>query len=68
DALWRIGFATLAMTGAVKLIDADATPLSLAAAICVGAAVYGAALAAVYPDILRKLTGLLKARRAGAGA
>lgn len=68
DALWRIAFATLAMAGAVKLMDAYATPLSLAAAVCVGAAVYGAALAAVYPDILRKLTGLLKSRSAGAGA
>nr|MCU0733588.1 polysaccharide biosynthesis C-terminal domain-containing protein [Hyphomonas sp.] len=68
DALWRIAFATLAMAGAVKIIHVDATPLSLAAAVGVGAAVYGAALAAVYPDMVRKLAGLLRSGRAGAGA
>ena len=68
DSLGRITFATIAMIAAVELMTVDATPLSLAAAITVGAAAYTAALAIVYPDLVRRLVHLIRAKRAGAEA
>lgn len=68
DAVWRIALATLAMVGAVALMPVEAAPLSIATAIAVGGAAYAAALAAVYPDLVRKLAGLIRSRRAGAEA
>lgn len=68
DAVWRIAFATAAMAAAVELMPVEATPLSLAAAVIVGAAAYSATLAAVYPDLVRKLVGLIRAKRSGAEA
>lgn len=65
DAVWRIALATLAMVGAVALMPVEAAPLSIAAAIAVGGAAYTATLATVYPDLVRKLAGLIRSRRAG---
>lgn len=67
DALWRIAFATLAMATVVKLMPVEAAPLSISAAVIAGGAAYAVALAAVYPDLMRKLAGLIRSRRAGAG-
>ncbi|MBA4132668.1 MAG: hypothetical protein C0519_14740 [Hyphomicrobium sp.] len=67
DALWRIAFATSAMVASVTMMPAEATPVSLALAIAVGAATYALSLAAVYPDLVRKLAGVLRSGRLGAG-
>ncbi len=53
---------------AVELMPVDATPLSLAIAVSAGGLAYAAALAAVYPDLVQKLIGLIRAKRAGAEA
>lgn len=66
DALWRIAFATAAMVAAVELIPLESTPLSLAGAVIAGGAVYSVALAAVYPDLVRKLLDMLRTSRAKA--
>jgi O-antigen/teichoic acid export membrane protein len=55
DALWRIAFATLAMMTAVWVVPVTPSPWSLSAAVLLGGAVYVAGLAAVYPDLVRKL-------------
>lgn len=66
DALWRIAFATVAMAAAVKILPPAPTPVSLTFAFAVGGITYGAALAAVYPDLIRKVFELMRNRRAKA--
>ena len=64
--LARIGAATAAMAAAVSAMPATPTVLSLSAAVALGAAVYAAALAALYldhvQDAARKLRQLADAR------
>ena len=63
DALWRITLATVLMGFAVSLWPAAPTVLSLAIAISIGGLVYGLGLAAVYPELVRKLAVLLGLRK-----
>ncbi|MBN9064196.1 MAG: hypothetical protein BGP06_05060 [Rhizobiales bacterium 65-9] len=56
--LARIGIATAAMGLGVKLLPVAATIMGVATAVAVGAAIYGAALLALFPDIA------MRARRA----
>lgn len=63
DALWRISLATGLMGAVVSLWPTAPTVLSLAVAISIGGLAYGLGLAAVYPELVRKLAVLLGLRK-----
>lgn len=63
DALWRILLATGLMAIVVSWLPLTASPLSLTFAVAAGGMVYAGVLAAVYPDLVRKLWDMLMARR-----
>jgi O-antigen/teichoic acid export membrane protein len=56
----RIGAASLLMVVAVKAMPLSSSPLSIAMAVSVGAAVYGAVITVLYPEAARKLLAILR--------
>ncbi|MGL4397357.1 MAG: lipopolysaccharide biosynthesis protein [Hyphomicrobium sp.] len=64
--LLRIGLATAAMIAALTVFPVAPTALALGAAIILGALVYGAALAALYPDEAGEIAGKVRRRVSGA--
>lgn len=63
--LLRIGAATAAMVAALSFVSIKPTTLSLAFAVALGGAVYGAAMAVLYPEgisaVIDKIRGLRQA-------